>query len=294
MDWSALPPLTALRALAAYADTGSMATAGAQLNVSHAAISQQIKGLEDRLALTLLDRQRGHGALTPEGRALADAALSGFAEIANICAEMTGRDADRPLHISTTPSFASAWLMPRLAAFHAKHPNVSLMVDPTPEVRSFGPGGLDMAIRYGSGNWAGLTAELLLETRIAIVGAPSLVGDRDFSSPADLTDYHWLQELGTNETSEYLNLHGAALNRSRGLTSLPGNLMLEAARAGQGIGITTRAWADADIEAGRLRLLFEGDKRKGYFLVYRPGVMRPTARAFYKWLVAECRDKAGS
>ncbi|WP_407494539.1 LysR family transcriptional regulator [Pseudooceanicola sp. MF1-13] len=289
MDWTNLPPLTALRALAAYADTGSMAEAGARLNVSHAAISQQIKGLEDRLALTLLDRNRGNGALTPEGRALADSALQGFADIANLCAELTGRDADRPLHISTTPSFASTWLMPRLATFHAKHPNVSLMVDPSPEVRSFAPGGLDMAIRYGKGDWPGLEAEMLIQTRIAIVAAKSLVGDRAFSSPADLTDYHWLQELGTNEASEYLTLHGATLNRAKGLTSLPGNMMLEATRAGQGIGITARAWVDADIEAGRLRLLFEGDKRKGYFLVHRPGVMRPTARAFYRWLRAETK-----
>lgn len=294
MDWTALPPLTALRALAAYADTGSMADAGTKLNVSHAAISQQIKSLEDRLSVTLLDRQRGNGALTPEGRALADAALNAFAEIANLTAELTGRDADRPLHISTTPSFASSWLMPRLAAFHAKHPSVSLMVDPSPEVRSFAPGGLDMAIRYGTGTWSGLEAEMILETRIAVVAAPSLVGDRTFASPADLTEYHWLQELGTNEASEYLELHGAALDRARGLTSLPGNLMLEATRAGQGIGITARAWVDADIEAGRLRLLFQGEKRKGYYLVYRPGVMRPAARALYRWLRTEsgAQDKA--
>jgi len=291
MDWSTLPPLTAIRALAAYAETGSMAEAGTKLNVSHAAISQQIKGLEDRLGLTLLDRQRGSGALTPEGRALADTALAGLAEIANLCAELTGRDADRPLHISTTPSFASTWLMPRLAAFHAKHPNVSLMVDPSPEVRSFAPGGLDMAIRYGKGDWPGLEAELLIKTRIAIVAAKSLVGDREFSSPADLTEFHWLQELGTNEASEYLALHGTTLNRAKGLTSLPGNMMLEATRAGQGIGITARAWVDADLEAGRLRLLFQGDKRKGYFLVRRPGVMRPTARALYRWLIAQSRDQ---
>ena len=108
MDWTNLPPLTALRAFAAYADTGAMAEAGARLNVSHAAISQQIKALEDHLGLSLLDRARGGGALTPEGRAVADATLTGLFDIATLCAELTGRDADRPLHISTTPSFASA------------------------------------------------------------------------------------------------------------------------------------------------------------------------------------------
>lgn len=115
MDWTTLPPLTALRAFAAYADTGSMAQAGSRLNVSHAAISQQIKTLEDHLGLALLDRKRGNTTLTPEGRAIADTALSGFSAISELAAEVTGRDADRALHISTTPSFASSWLMPRLA-----------------------------------------------------------------------------------------------------------------------------------------------------------------------------------
>lgn len=290
MDWSGLPPLTALRALAAYADAGSMAGAGQRLNVSHAAISQQIKALEERIGHPLLDRS-GSGLFTPAGQALANRTLTSLADIAALCAELTGRDADRPLHISTTPSFASAWLMPRLARLREKHPELSLMVDPTPEVRSFAPGGIDMAIRYGTGTWHGLEADLLIETRIAIVAAPSLVGTDTFASPADLTDFHWLQELGTNETSEYLALHGAEVSKAKGLTSLPGNMMLDAARAGQGIGVTARAWVDADIEAGRLRLLFQGEKHKGYYLVRRPGVMRPSAKLFHRWLLSECREK---
>ena len=116
MDWTALPPLTALRALAAYADTGSMAEAGARLNVSHAAISQQIRALEENLGVALLDRQARSGALTPEGRALAEAALTGFADMASLAAELSGRDEERPIQISTTPSFASYWLMPSLAS----------------------------------------------------------------------------------------------------------------------------------------------------------------------------------
>lgn len=291
MDWASLPPLTALRALAAYADTGSMAEAGTRLNVSHAAISQQIKGLEDRMGLSLLDRAKGNGALTPEGRALAEASLDGFAAIARLAAELTGLDAERPIQVSTTPTFASAWLMPRLAAFRAKHPELSLMIDPTPELREIKPGGLDMALRYGSGDWPGLEAEMVIETPIAVVASPTLVGNREFKEPKDLTDYHWLQELGTSEASEFLERYGAVLNKAKGLTSLPGNLLVEAARAGQGVGVSARAFVEADIAAGRLRLLFEDTRKKGYYLVYRPGVMRPSARQFYRWLVSESRSE---
>ncbi len=289
MDWSSLPPLTALRAFAAYADTGAMAEAGARLNVSHAAISQQIKGLEEHLGLTLLDRQKGAGALTPDGRALADAVLGGFADIAGLCAELTGRDADRPVQISTTPSFAAGWLMPRLAAFRDRHPEISLMIDPSPELRSLTPGGIDMAVRYGSGTWPGLDSTLVVETPIVIAAATELVGDDGYASPAELTKFHWLQELGTNEASEYLARYGAVLDKARGLTSLPGNLMIEAARAGQGVMVCAGSFVAADVAAGRLRILFEDRRKKGYFLVNRPGALRPAARALHRWLLAEAR-----
>lgn len=289
MNWADLPPLTALRAFAAYADTGSMAAAGARLNVSHAAISQQIRTLEDHLGLSLIDRARGGGTLTAEGQVLADTALTGFGDIARLAAELTGRDAERPLHISTTPSFAAFWLMPRLAAFRQRHPDLSLMVDPSPALRPLTPGGIDIAIRYGNGTWAGLDADLLLPSSIAIVAAPALVGTADYASPADLADFHWLQEMGTNEATEYLRKHGAEVNKARGLTSMPGNLMIEAARAGQGIAVTARAFVQPELDQGRLRLLFEDDRKQGYFLVRRPCVMRAAARSLYTWLITEAR-----
>ncbi|MGI3169330.1 LysR substrate-binding domain-containing protein [Pseudooceanicola sp. C21-150M6] len=290
MDWTSLPPLTSLRALAAYAETGSMARAGDSLNVSHAAISQQIRALEDHLGLTLLEGKGASRDLTPEGRALAEAALQGFDTIASLVAELTGRDAERAVQITTTPSFASFWLMPRLADFRQRHPDISLMIDPSPALRAIQPGGLDMAVRYGSGSWPGLEATLLVETPIAVVAAPSLVGDRQFAEPGELTEFHWLQELGTNEASDFLELHGSVLNRARGVSSLPGHLMVEAARLGQGVAVSARAFIEQDLEAGRLRLLFEDTRKKGYYLVSRPGVMRPSARALHRWLRTNAPD----
>lgn len=280
-----MPPLTALRAFSAFAQTGSMTRAGAALNVSHAAVSQQIRALEDHLGLSLLDRRPRLAELTPEGTQLARALDQGFSHIAQAVEELTGADEGRPIQISVTPGFASSWLMPRLPEFRQRHPEVSLMIDPTPELRPLEPGGVDLAIRYGSGDWTGLEAELLILTPIAIVAAPELVGEGDFASPAELTGFHWLQELGTSESTDYLERHGAALDRSRGLVSLPGTLMIDAARDGQGIAVIARAFVDRDIAAGRLRLLFEDTRKKGYFVVTRPGVMRPAARAFRNWLM---------
>ncbi|ANT59655.1 LysR family transcriptional regulator [Salipiger sp. CCB-MM3] len=287
MDWTSLPPLPALRAFAAYAETGSVQRAGAALNVSHAAISQQIRNLESHLGLGLLDRSRRSMALTEEGARLAQALSDGFGRIAQELSALTGAEAERPLMITTTPSFASSWLMPRLARFREAHPEISLMIDPSAKVAPLEPGGVDLALRYGSGQWPGLEAELLVESPIALVGSPRLVGDREISDPSDLTEYHWLQELGTNEASEWFSQFGIDRDARRGISSLPGNLMLEAARQGHGIAITARVFADDDIAAGRLRLLFEDTRKKGYYLVIRPGVMRPPLRLFATWLRRE-------
>lgn len=291
MDWTTLPPLSALRAFAAFAERGGVQPAGTALNVSHAAISQQIRNLEADLGVSLLDRSGRAMTLTADGRRLADVLLEGFGAMARIADELTGRDADRPLMVSATPSFASSWLMPRLASFREAHPAISLMIDPTAEVKPLAPGGIDVALRYGSGDWPGLDAELLVRSPIALVAATALVGDREFTDLAELRKFHWLQELGTNEATEWFARLGVNRDESRGLSSLPGNLMIEAARQGQGIAITARVFVEEDVAAGRLRVLHEDVRKKGYFLVTRPGVMRPPVRAFVRWLRTQTRPR---
>lgn len=287
MDWRSLPPLSALRAFAAYAEHRSVEKAGGALSVSHAAISQQIRNLETHLGLALLDRQGRRMVLTPDGERLAAALLDGFGIISRMADELTGRDAGRALEISATPGFAAAWLMPRLPGFRANHPELSLTIDPSAGLRTLEPGGLDVAIRYGNGSWPGLEAELLVQSPIAVVAAASLVGDARIDTPADLRQFPWLQELGTNEATNWLAEHGIERDCAHGMTGLPGNLMIEAARQGHGIAITARLFVETDIAAGRVRLLFEDSRKKGYWLVTRPGVQRPPLRHFVSWLRRE-------
>jgi LysR family glycine cleavage system transcriptional activator len=135
-SWRSLPPLSALRAFAAFVDTGSVTRAGAELNVSHAAISQQLRTLETHLGLALFDRRGRELALTAEGRLLAEAATVGFDGIAKVVEVLTGAEAGRPLQITTTPSFAAGWLMPRLADFRAHHPEIDIAIDPSGALRT--------------------------------------------------------------------------------------------------------------------------------------------------------------
>ncbi len=289
MEWHTLPSLTALRAFAALAETGSTAAAGARLNVSHAAVSQQVRQLEAHLGVALVDRSGRQSRLTAEGRVLADALNLGFGAIARAVEALTGADAERPLQISTTPSFAAYWLMPCLSEFRQAHPQIDLMIDPTPRLVEMEPGGIDIAVRYGTGHWPGLEAELLFRSPIVAVAAPHLVEDKRIDCPADLADLPWLQEFGTNEASDWLRRRGVVKERAAGLVQVPGNLLLDGLRNGQGVAVTVREWVRQDITSGRLRLLFEDQEEAGYHVVTRPGVLRPPAKAFVTWLRRQAR-----
>lgn len=284
MDWRNLPPLASLRAFAAFAETGSVQKAGDALGVSHAAISQQIRSLEAHMGLTLVDRSSRALEMTTEGCQLAEALGEGFGVIDRTVATLTGADAERPVHISTTQLFATTWLMPRLMDFQARHPNIDLMVNPSAELTDPSPGGFDLALRFGSGDWPGLDAEMLVPTDIVISAAPSLVADRVIEDACDLLDLPWLQELGTNDSLDWLRKHGVTEAKVRSMLHVPGNLMLDGALAGQGVISTAMSSVESDVRAGRLQVLFRDKGDTGYHIVTRPGVMRPPAKAFLNWL----------
>jgi len=294
IDWLTLPPLSALRAFAVLAETGSVVAAGHRLNVSHAAVSQQLKTLEAHMGLPLVDRSGRTMRMTRDGEQLAEALTTGFGAIARTVEALTGADADRPLQISTTQLFATTWLMPRLLDFQARHPGIDLMVNPSAEICDPEPGGIDLGLRFGDGHWPGLDAEMLVPTDIVITAAPSLVGDCDIREPADLLAFPWLQELGTNESQDWLRKHGVTEGRVKSVTHVPGNLMLDGARAGQGVISTAMSSVEEDVRAGRLRVLFRDKGETGYHIVTRPGILRPPAKAFVNWLRRQKRlDEKG-
>ncbi|SPF79935.1 LysR family transcriptional regulator [Pseudoprimorskyibacter insulae] len=291
MNWSHMPPLSTLRAFEAFATYGSLTEAGARLNVSHAAVSQHLKNLETHMGVTLLDRSGRTMILTPEGQRLAAALHDGFGRIWRCVEDLTEADAARPLNIDTTPSFASNWLMPRIAGFRAEHPGIEIMISVDANLNDPTPGAVDVAIRYGAGGWPDLDSEMLVPTSIAAVVAPDVVKGRDVSSPHDLLDFPWLQELGTSEASKWLALQGVTNARVASLLHVPGNLMLDGARSGQGIAVTARLWVEEDLRSGRLLCLFENSETQGYHLVTAPGVQRASVKAFLKWVRREARNR---
>ncbi|KIN65354.1 LysR family transcriptional regulator [Sulfitobacter noctilucae] len=289
MNWRSLPPLSALRAFAAFAQTRNIVAAGEALGVSHAAVSQQLRALEQQMEVALLDRTGRAMALTVAGERLAQALQSSFAQMIEAVEEITGQHEGRPLHISVTPSFAASWLMPRLPTFRAAHPDIDLMIDPSPAVVSLDTGGIDVAIRYGTGPWPGVDAEMLVSSPLVVVAAPALVGDAPFDDLNQLSEFPWLEEFGTTEATRWLRRFGVPQSKP-GMMQLPGNFMLDGARDGHGVVVTVREFVARDIAAGRLRELYREEMPDtGYQIVTRKGPARKWVKAFVTWLRREAR-----
>lgn len=291
MNWMDFPPLNALRAFLALYKTGTMAGAGAVLNVSHAAVSQQVKALETHMGIALLDRSARRVQFTPPGLRLAQTLERGFGEIAATIADLTQQEDDRPLQISATSSFASNWLLPRLADFRMRHPQINLMITPTAEVQKLEPGGIDAALRYCDGNQPGLECHLIVASPVVVVAAPALVGDGPVTA-GTLGSMPWVQELGTNEATDFLQSRGIEWHARGGITSLPGNMVIEAARSGQAAAVVALAIMQPDVDAGRVRVLHQDHQHKGYYLVTRPGPHRAALRAFSAWIRRQVKPAA--
>lgn len=294
MDWSDLPPLSALRAFEAAARHGGFSAAGRELNVTHAAIGQQVRGLEERLGVTLMRREGRGLALTPEGARLAATLREALDLIREGVGALVAGAAERPVQVTTTTRFAASFLASRLGAFRAEHPDVELMLNPSMQVVDLARSEFDLAIRWGAGSWDGLVSEPLLVSPMIVVGAPALVGTEPLESPADLLRFPWVQELGVEEWRVWLAERGVSMGTKRDIYHLPGHMAIEAIRAGDGVGFTARSLVEADLKAGRLVALFDTSDSTtvGYHLVRRPGRLRQSAAAFAEWLRREARADA--
>ncbi len=295
MDWRDIPPLSSLRAFEAAVRTGSFSAAGRELNVTHAAISQHVRGLESRLDTSLLLRDGQRLVPTEAGDALAVALSKGFGEIVSGINDLLDASRERPLRISLTPSFAETWLMPRIGGFWAAHPDVQIEISPSTAKVDLLRDGFDIALRYGEGNWPGIESTPLVYSRYVIVGAPGLhppVQGHDLSS---LQDAHWVLEHIWPEGRRWLASNGVDLENARVTLLGTTSLVLQAVRDGLGITLASRTTAERDIIAGDVEVLYESQIGSGgYHIMTRPGSDGPNLRKFIKWLKSEADDYAST
>ena len=287
MDWRALPSLTSLRAFESAARLSGFTAAGRELNVSHAAVAQQVRRLEAELGLELIFRQGRGLALTSAGAKLAQALGEGFRGIAQVLAEISTTAPGAPLRVTLTPAFAAQWLMPRLGAFWKAHPDIEVSLNPDRRLVDLRREGIDIALRFGNGKWPGLEAEFLTAADYVIVAAPDLLGGRQDLTPAELSAMPWVIEQDWPEALSWLKSFGLKPDAMNIAYMPTEELALSAARQGYGLHVEAAALVEADVELGALQIVGRvRDESLAYYMVTKPGPKRAELKIFMTWLKA--------
>jgi LysR family transcriptional regulator, glycine cleavage system transcriptional activator len=293
-----LPPLNSLRAFEVVARHSNFRDAAGELHVTPAAVSQQIKTLEDHLGRKLLRRHSGGYGLTAEALAGLQDLRSAFEQLSTAVQKISAAD-QRMLRISTAPSLAAAWLVPRLPRFAQRHPALDVLLHASYELVDFEHAPFDMAIRYGGGAYPGLAAQRLFVEEIFPVCSPQLLGRGGAIRPVDLRGMpllhiHWDPAVGKwPGWVEWLRAAGMlGVSAAKGPRFNDGAMALQAAVDGQGIALASRALAVDHLAAGRLVKPFKVSLVPdfGYYLVCaKARTNEPDLVAFRRWLFAEAK-----
>lgn len=250
-------PLNALRAFAGVYETGGVRPAARSLRVTHSAVSRHVRELEAWLGVPLVERREGARSLafTPQGEALGRAALTGLRALESAVAVVREAKRGNAVTLSTTPSFAARWLLPRLAAFADAVPWVELSIVVDQKLTDPGGQGADLAIRMGRGPWPGLACAPLMDDALYPVMSRAFwdAAGRP-ATPAALAGLRLLHDRDPNAAWEaWLSAHPApGLDRRAGPRFASSDLVLRAAAQGLGVALARDRLAADDVAAGIL------------------------------------------
>jgi LysR family glycine cleavage system transcriptional activator len=293
-----LPPLAAIRAFEAAARTENFTAAAAELGMTQAAVSYQVKSLEERLGAPLFVREKGRVRLTALGIRLLPALSSAFDAIE--AAFASHRDEDESLlTVTTTHTFANTWLAWRVGAFQMEHPDLAVRLTTSNEVVDLRSGDADVAVRAGRGDWEGLEHHRLFASSFTPMASPECVAEAEQKlgrklEPGDIAQLNrinpsddwwqqWFADNGVPADDSVLRRPGVRLENQANEG--------HAAMAGQGFALLTPLLWKGDVAAGRLCVPFPdrvSARGWAYWLVY-PAERRmvPKVKRFREWLLAE-------
>jgi LysR family glycine cleavage system transcriptional activator len=291
------PPLNALQVFVAAARAQNMTRAATRLHLTVSALSHQVRSLEQRLGCTLFVRGPRGLKLTPEGAMLLQRIAPHLDAIDVALQPMCARR-DCALSISSLPSLASSWLVPRLPRFVAQVPGLEFNLDSSIERVDFADGRFDGALRYGPGTWDGVNIERLFEEWLTPVASPSLLESRGRPRLEQLGEWpllapddpwpRWFEQFGGTEPKRYV------------ATFSDSDTLQRATVEGMGVSLGRATLMRPLVESGRLVALFPQRMKARYahYLVY-PDRSREHAgfKAFREWLLAEAaafRDAAAN
>ncbi len=305
-----LPPLNALRVFEAAARHLSFKEAANELSITQAAVSHQVKSLEEYLGVELF-RRSGRGVqLTEAARAALPRLREGFDALATAVEQIRERGEETDLAITAPPVFTARWLMPRLADFSRRHPKIEVRV--TGSSKMVDAGALDSAvlmsnldlrtdtsgveIHLGGGDYPGYRANRLFGVSMVVVASPALVREKGLKAPADLAHHVLLHDDAMDLVAhgdawgKWLQAAGVAerVDASHGPHFSSNILSLEAASQKLGVALALRPLVNDDIASGRLVAPFDVEvKPAGSYYLVCPEVIadRPAVAAFRAWLL---------
>jgi len=308
-----LPPFQLLRTFEAAARHLSFKKAAHEVHVTPAAVSQQIKALEEHLGFPLFRRLTRALALTDRGAALLPKVREGLDCLAAAIASAREAVPCR-LTVTAPPSFASHWLVPRLPRFAAAHPDIEVRLASTPDtigprgrmrildepLVAPGDGRTEVAILYGTGPCPGFQVDRIIAPDYVPVCLPRLLaGDSPLREPQDLRRHVLIHDESLHDGKHrpgwevWLELAGvAAVDVRRGPRFAHAALAREAALDGQGIALALRPLIEADVAAGRLAIPFDIALPSPYayeLAVSAAVAQRPAVAAFRAWLAGEAQ-----
>ena len=254
-----LPPLNALRAFEAAARHLSFTRAADELNVTQAAVSHQVKALEEWLGMPLFRRLNRSLLLTDAGQSYMPRLRDAFDTIDQATRGLNAHESGGTLTISTMDSFAAKWLVPRLGRFRARHPEIDTRVTASDRLVDFKREDVDVGIRYGRGRYPGLQVVRLMTEDVFPVCSPALAGgEPPLREPADLKHHTLLHDDLAVDWRTWLAAAGVRdVDADRGQWFSHSSLVLQVALDGQGVALGRSALLAEDLAAGRLVKPFE-------------------------------------
>lgn len=297
-----LPPLNALRAFEVAARHMSISQAALELRVTPAAISHQIRLLEDHVGLPVFVRNGRGLALTDAGAAGLRDLREGFARLAAAMDAIDSLGEAGVLSVSVAPSFASKWLLPRLETFQRAHPEIDVHVSASMQITDFVKDGTDLAIRYGAGRYSDLSVERLLAESVVPVCSPDyLAAHGPFDAPTDLVEATLLHDDSPDNDPScpnwemWLSAAGARdIDAARGPRFNQSSLVIEAALLGRGVALAKTALAARDLRQGRLVQPFSAAVKVDfayYIVAPRAKLNLPKVSYFIDWLRREASQE---
>lgn len=291
-----LPALSQLRAFEVAARRESFSKAADELNLTPSAVSHQIKALELDLGVALFHRAHRHISLTAEGKRIYPLLHQAFEDIHKAIDRLIDRDPLGPVTLSVVPTFAVRWLIPHLADFHRRHPEIEVRLSTSSDRIDFADTDFDAAIRFGFGKWEGLQAVHLLREELLPVCSPALLKDNPpLREPRDLVHFTLLHDLHRPDVWRvWLTAVGVTdIDPTQGIKFDTTNLAVQAAIHGLGIIPISKALVTAELAAGTLIAPIDIPLpiKNGYYLVYpNERADHPRLQVFEAWLLENLAD----